>query len=145
MNKSSAITWSVGAVWAGVALISVLSPDLVSGSEHEHLPLAAITAWIWGLATTGYLALMAMTSEPATRQDVWQSLGVAIPIVWAIATVVSVLAPDLVTGTDPTRVPLGALIAPPVACIATAVVCLVTAVRARWEPTPNSRPVSATV
>jgi hypothetical protein len=136
---------STGAVWAGVVLMSVLSPDLVSGSEHEHLPLAAMTAWLWGLAATGYLALLAMTSDPVAGQSRWRYFFVATAIVWAVATAFSILMPDLVTGSDPTRVPLAALIAPPAACIATGVVCLVTAVQAHWTPDPGSRQMSAAV
>ena len=33
-------------IWTAVVLISVLAPDLVSGSEHEHLPIAAFATWL---------------------------------------------------------------------------------------------------
>ena len=30
----------VAVIWLAAAAISVAAPDMVSGSEHEHLPLA---------------------------------------------------------------------------------------------------------
>ena len=30
------------------SLLSLFAPDLVSGSEQEHLPVAAFTTWFWG-------------------------------------------------------------------------------------------------
>ncbi len=38
----------IGGIWVAVLLISLFAPDLVSGSEQEHFPLAAFTAWFWG-------------------------------------------------------------------------------------------------
>src|SRR5215204_4251098 len=37
----------IGGIWVGVLLISLFAPDLVSGSEQQHLPLAAFTTWFW--------------------------------------------------------------------------------------------------
>ena len=44
---------ALGVVWAAVVAISVLSPDLVSGSEQEHLPVVAFGTWIWGMVASG--------------------------------------------------------------------------------------------
>ena len=33
--------FGVAAIWVGVIAVSLVAPDLVSGSEHEHLPLPA--------------------------------------------------------------------------------------------------------
>ncbi|MCB0895855.1 MAG: hypothetical protein H6529_05875 [Nocardioides sp.] len=33
----------VAVIWLAAAAISVAAPDMVSGSEHEHLPLALMT------------------------------------------------------------------------------------------------------
>jgi len=57
--------WMIGAIgaivaiWLSVLLVSLFSPDLVSGSQQEHLPLAAIVTWISGaLATRSVLRIM---------------------------------------------------------------------------------------
>lgn len=42
----------IGGIWVAVLLLSLLAPDLVSGSEQEHLPVAAFTTWFWGGAGT---------------------------------------------------------------------------------------------
>jgi hypothetical protein len=38
----------IGGIWVAVLLLSLLAPDLVSGSEQDHLPVAAFTTWFWG-------------------------------------------------------------------------------------------------
>jgi hypothetical protein len=38
----------IGGIWIAVLLISLLAPDLVSGSEQQHLPVAAFATWFWG-------------------------------------------------------------------------------------------------
>jgi hypothetical protein len=38
----------IGGIWIAVLLLSLLAPDLVSGSQQEHLPVAAFTSWFWG-------------------------------------------------------------------------------------------------
>ena len=43
--------WTAGAlvaIWVSVLVISILAPDLVSGAQQEHLPLAAFTTWLLG-------------------------------------------------------------------------------------------------
>jgi hypothetical protein len=50
----------VGGIWVAVLLISLLAPDFVSGSEQEHLPIAAFTTWFWGgIGTLVFLWAMA--------------------------------------------------------------------------------------
>lgn len=104
-------------IWAGSAFISVAAPDMVSGSEHEHLPLAMMTVWLWAAVATTY-ALMTPRRAPLTT---W-SLSVA--ALWAITALVAVSAPELVTGSDPTRIPLAAIIAPPIAAVVTGMLSL---------------------
>jgi hypothetical protein len=38
----------IGGIWVAVLLISLLAPDLVSGPEQQHLPVAAFSTWFWG-------------------------------------------------------------------------------------------------
>jgi len=38
----------IGGIWIAVLLISLLAPDMVTGSEQQHLPVAAFATWFWG-------------------------------------------------------------------------------------------------
>jgi len=114
--------WSgaaIGGIWACVAAMALWSPDLISGSQQEHLPLAAITGWIWALLATGLVA-MAPASTSNDRGPMWVAYAVTLAAVWVVAAVVSIAAPPFVTGTDPTSIPLAALLAPIVAFVITA-------------------------
>jgi hypothetical protein len=50
-------------------------------------------------------------------------MAVAIASIWLAVALTSIFAPDLVTGTDPTQVPIAAIISPVVGAIATGFVC----------------------
>ena len=123
------MTWAVvglAAIWASVLAISLASPDLVSGSQHEHLPLALMATWIWGLvATIGFLWGMSKLRGAASRQAWWMGLGIGVGVIWGIAVVVSVVSPVMVTGTDPTELPVWALAAPVGAALATTLASVV--------------------
>lgn len=110
------LTWTlIGLVgiWVSVLAISVAAPDLVSGSEHEHLPLAAFTTWIWGLlATVGLLWGMAKLRASSARERMWIGLAVVTLVIWAVAVVLAVSMPPYLTGSDPTELPLWALLVP---------------------------------
>ena len=55
----------------------------------------------------------------ATRRSWWVGLATAVVGVWGVALVVSVVSPVLVTGTDPTELPVWALAAPVGAALVT--------------------------
>ena len=110
----------VVAIWLCVGAISLLSPDLISGSEQEHLPLAGFITWIWGLVgTIGYLWGMTKLRGSAERKRLWSGLTLAIVIIWGIAAVFGVSSPTWETGSDPTSVPAWALVLPLAAALVT--------------------------
>ncbi|HYK06202.1 MAG TPA: hypothetical protein VEW11_00395 [Gaiellaceae bacterium] len=111
----------IGGIWAAVLLISLFSPDLVSGSEQEHLPVAAITAWFWGGVGTLVLllAMGRLRGRPSWR-PIWVGLSVATLVIWTVATILAVTLPVIETGTDPTRIPVAAIVAPVAAAMLTA-------------------------
>lgn len=116
----------VAAVWIGVVAISVTAPDLVSGSQHEHLPLAAFLTWIWGLiATVGFLWGMSKLRGDARRRSLWAGLAITVAIVWSVAIVLSAALPVWEVGSDPTRLPLWALVTPLGAALLTALAAVV--------------------
>ena len=117
------MSWTATAlagIWVAVVLISVFAPDFVSGSEQEHMPIAAFTTWIWGVvATGGLLWLMGRLRGSAARRPIWMGLSIATIVVWLVATILSLTLPVVETGSDPTRLPFGAMFAPVAAAMLT--------------------------
>jgi hypothetical protein len=114
---------AVGAVWAAVVAISVLAPDMVSGSEQQHMPVAAFGTWLWGIvATYAVLGSWAALRRSPHRRHLHRPLAIGVAGVWGVAAVVSIFGPVMETGSDPTRIPLAALLAPIAATVLTAVV-----------------------
>ena len=108
---------AVVAMWASSALLAVFAPDMVTGSEHEHLPIAAMTVWPWTVVATAYVVLAAR--RPASAWLVWTVVAI-----WVSVLVAGIATPIMVTGSDPTRIPLGAILAPVGAALATGLVAL---------------------
>jgi hypothetical protein len=50
--------------------------------------------------------------------------GIAVASIWVVVALAGIFAPELVTGTDPTRIPLAALVAPIAGLVATGFVAL---------------------
>ena len=111
----------IGGIWVAVLLISLLAPDLVSGSEQEHLPVAAFTTWVWGgVGTLALLWAMLRLRDSTTWQPVWIGVSVVTLAVWAVAAILGITLPVFETGTDPTRIPVAAIFAPAAAAMLTA-------------------------
>jgi hypothetical protein len=55
-----------------------------------------------------------------SRQPIWVGLSVATLVIWTVATILAITLPVIETGTDPTRVPVAALVAPVAAAMLTA-------------------------
>jgi hypothetical protein len=98
-------TTPVAAVWVCSALLAVFAPDMVTGSEHDHLPIAAMTVWPWTFTATAYVLMAAR--RPASTWLVW-----CVVAIWISVVAAGVAAPSMVTGTDPTRIPICAILAP---------------------------------
>jgi hypothetical protein len=118
------VAWTlagIAAIWVAVTLISVFAPDMVTGSEQQHLPVGAFGAWFWGLAATGaFFWGTGRLRGNAVRQPFWIGLAVATTVIWGVATVLSIALPVYVTGSDPTRLPIGAMVSPVAAALLTA-------------------------
>lgn len=111
----------IGGIWIAVLLLSLLAPDLVSGSQQEHLPVAAFATWFWGaVGTMVFLWAMGRLRGSARWQAVWIGLSVVTLALWALATILGITLPVFVTGSDPTRIPVAALFAPVAAAMLTA-------------------------
>jgi hypothetical protein len=117
----------IGGIWVAVLLISLFAPDMVSGSQQEHLPVAAFTTWFWGgVGTMVLLWAMGRLRGSARWQPIWIGLSVVTLGIWTLATILAITLPEFVTGTDPTRIPFAALFAPVAAAMLTALAGVVT-------------------
>lgn len=108
------------AIWASVALAAIYAPDMVTGTTQEHFPLALVVGSLAGLVATGSVVRgMVRGLGGLTRGLTYALLMVAI---WAVVALVAIFVPEMVTGTDPTRLPLAAVLAPIAAAILTRIV-----------------------
>lgn len=102
---------ALAAIWLGVLVTSFLAPDLVSGSQQEHLKVAALVNWLWGaLATVS--VLRALRYRGTARDGAWTTIGLGTAAIWIAVVVFTLLGPSVDTGSDPTTIPLSAIIAP---------------------------------
>ena len=125
----------IGSIWVAVVLISLLAPDMVSGSEQGHLKVAAFGTWFWGGAgTLVFLWAMGRLRGDSMWRPTWIGLSIVTVGIWALATLLAIVLPVVETGSDPTQLPLGAFIAPVAAAMLTAIAGAVTSVFRRGYP-----------
>lgn len=142
IGDGSWMTWTAAGltgVWMAVVLISLFAPDLVSGSEQERLPIAAFSTWVWGLVTTGtFLWTMGRLRGSSSQRPIWIGLSVATLGVWLIATILSITLPVFETGSDPTRVPIGAMVTPIAAALLTVLAGITASVFSKGPPVDDT-------
>ena len=120
-DELDSLAIALGAIWLAVTAISLLAPDMVTGSEQQHMPVAATTTWIWGsVATLAVVRFWAGPGRSAAQRALHRPMAYAVAGVWTVAAFVAVLGPEMVTGSDPTRIPFAALFAPIAATVLTA-------------------------
>lgn len=131
--KTVSVAGAVGVIWLAVLLTSIFAPDMVTGSQHEHLSIVPLLNWVWGLLSTMFLlratVLRRPKLDPSEEAPVWIWSSVAVGIVWAAVAFISIFTPAAVTGTDPTRIPLAAILAP---IVATAIIRFGLELTAQW-------------
>lgn len=118
-----AVGIAIGSIWLAVVIASLYAPVMVTGSNHERLAIAALGDWLWGGMATGLLLLAAAFTGPG-RTGIWPTAALVTALIWLAVAVTSVFAPDLVTGTDPTSIPLAAMLAPIVGAVVTAFIAV---------------------
>ena len=114
---------AVGGLWLALALSSVFAPDLLS-ADYDHVPIVALTIWVWGAVATGFVLFGAAFSAP-DRMARW-GLPVAVLGIWGAVALVSIYAPSIVAS-DGTIVPVAGLFAPVAGTVATGFACLAAA------------------
>lgn len=113
---------AVGVIWLAIAAASIWSPDLITGTEQEHIPLAAIIDWFYAALATGLVLMAFGRRSGGASRSLWLGFTVAIGGIWFVVAVASIFAPSIETGTDPTTLPIAALASPIAGVIATAFV-----------------------
>lgn len=103
---------AVGSVVLAVLAASLYAPDLVTGSAHEHIPIAAMVDWFWGALAIGYLSFVRRDRADA-------SFGLSVAGLWLAVAAASIWVPEFVTGSDPSSIPLAVFIAPAVGTMVT--------------------------
>lgn len=133
-------TVAIVSIWVAVAAASAFSPDLIHGSEQEHLPLAAITWWFWGAIATAFALVPSLARHPSVpeRREAWFALASATTGIWLMAALLSIFTERRVTGSDPTQFPVAAVAAPIIAMVATGIVAAVVAIRVRHGTTEST-------
>ena len=102
------------------AAASIWSPDLISGTDGTHVPIAAFTDWFYAVIATGLVLLAFSRRTPDLGRSSWAAFTLVISGIWLVVAITSIWTPDLISGTDPTRVPVAALVSPIAGVLATA-------------------------
>jgi hypothetical protein len=113
---------AVASVWLAIAAASIWSPDLISGTNQERVPLAAILDWFYAALATGLVLMAFGRRSPGASRSLWLGFTISIAGIWFVVAIASILAPSIETGTDHTTVPIAALASPLAGVIASAFV-----------------------
>ncbi len=123
VKRNQAAAWTglaIAAIWIAVTLISVYAPDLVTGTTQDHVPLAAILAWIWGVIASREVAVAILRRRRSPGVvDSARLMAIAVSVIWTICMILGVAGPEWVSGTDPTHIPISAIVAPIIALVLT--------------------------
>ena len=152
------VAMSVAAVWLATLVASIYAPALITGAQQEHIPLVAGVDWLWAALATGFVVLAAGLADHGSR-PAWIGSAAAVVAVWIAVAIGSIAGPELVTGSDPTQVPLAAILSPLAGVVATAYIAIFaaaqgattvveatpapTAAASSPTPTPATRPVAS--
>jgi hypothetical protein len=97
-------------IWLAVVFTSIFAPDMVTGSTQDHFPVALVVALLAGLAATR--SVVRAFSHGLGGTSRWGVYALMVAGVWLAVTLVSIYTPVMITGSDPTRVPIAAIVAP---------------------------------
>lgn len=126
------------AIWVAATVAAVYSPDLVTGSNHDHFQLAMFFVWPLAAVASGMVLLAAGVSRHDTEEAGPLAVyAIVTALVWFGAALASVFAAPISTGTDPTTIPIAALIAPLFAVLVTAYACIYVAGSGAVRITPR--------
>jgi hypothetical protein len=106
----------IGGIWVAVVLISLLSPIWSPAPNRS----TAFTSWFWGgVGTLVFLWAMGRLRGDARWRPTWIGLSSVTLGIWAFATINAIALPVVETGSDPTQIPVGAVVGPVAAAMLT--------------------------
>ncbi len=111
---------AVCGIWGALAAASMWSPDLISGTDRTHVPIAAFTDWFYAVIATGLVLMAFSRRTPDLGRSSWAAFTLVICGIWLVVAITSIWTPDLISGTDETRVPIAAFVSPIAGVLATA-------------------------
>ena len=112
---------SITAIVSSASVTTLFAPHMVTGSAHDDFPLPGVLVWLWAMIAIVYVRVLSNAPSSGALSPRWAA---EITAIWALSAVLCIWGPVLVTGTDPTRLPLTAISAPVLAALATGLVCL---------------------
>lgn len=71
------------------------------------------------VASAAFPSGMGRLRGAASRRPIWTGLAAATLAVWLLAAILAITVPRAVTGTDPTQIPVAAMVAPVAATVLT--------------------------
>ncbi len=133
---------AVAAIWLAVLLVSLFAPHFISGSQQEHIPIAALVTWISGAAATRSVlnAMLRRQIVSLDQNQFFKGVTVSVAAIWVVVTLVSIFVPPILTGSDPTHIPLAAILAPIAGAIVTGTVAQFVERAVPTEGVSNAKP-----
>ncbi len=119
--RAASTAISLVAIWVAATIAAIYSPDMITGSNHEHMQLAMFLAWPLAAAATAMVLLAAGVSRRTVEAaGPWAVYAVLVALAWSASAIASVFVSPMVTGTDPTTIPIASVVAPIFAMLVTA-------------------------
>jgi hypothetical protein len=101
---------ALAAIWVAVVFTSIFAPDLVTGTTQDHFPIAVVISLLAGLAATR--SVVRAFTQRVGGAGRWAGYDLAVGAIWLAVALTSIFLPVTVSGTDPTRMPVAAMVAP---------------------------------
>jgi hypothetical protein len=101
---------ALAGIWLAVVFASIFAPDLVTGTTQDHFPVALVVGVLAGLAATR--SVVRAFTQRIGGASRWAGYDLAVGAIWLAVGLTSIFLPVTVSGTDPTRMPVAALVAP---------------------------------
>jgi hypothetical protein len=120
-HRALATGLALVSIWVAATIAAVFAPDMVTGSNHEHFQLTMFLVWPLAAVATGMVLLAAGVSRRgAETAGPWGVYAVLNALAWFGAAIASVYVTPMVTGSDPTTIPIASLVAPVFSVLVTA-------------------------
>lgn len=121
--KNLWIVVTIGIVWLIVFMTVGDSEPLVYGDDNTEIRVALLANWFWGLVTTVFVLRSTVFRRPNEagygETNSWPWLTLVVAVVWIVAGTVATNTGTLGIASDSIQIPVGAIVALPVAAAVT--------------------------